>query len=71
MRDLREIAPNELQAMADDIMQIFNGYGSIANEDLRLNRVKFRGNKKTGIEVFASDSEGNGLSVVKVTLNQV
>lgn len=70
MTGLRNLAPSELTEMADDIMRVFNGYSSIADEDLRLNRVKFSGNKKIGIEVFASDSEGNGLRMVKVTFNQ-
>jgi len=28
-------------------------------------------NKRTGVEAFASDPEGNGLMVVKVILNQI
>ncbi|MGB1258231.1 MAG: hypothetical protein ACPG51_20325 [Thiolinea sp.] len=70
MMRLGKLAPNELQAMAEDIMQVFNSYSSITSEDLRLNQVEFSGNRKTGIEVFASDSAGNGLRMVKVTLNQ-
>lgn len=70
MIELRQLAPSELKAMADDIMQVVNGYSSIGGEDLRLNRVEFSGNKKNGIEVFASDAKGRGLRVVKVMFNQ-
>lgn len=67
---LDQLAPNELKAMAEDIMQVFNSYSARSDKDLRLNQVAFSGNKTTGIEVFASDSEGNGIRTVKVTLNQ-
>lgn len=67
---LEQLAPNELKAMAEDIIQVFNGYSVRSDQDLRLNQIAFSGNKKTGIEVFASDSEGNGIWTVKVTLNQ-
>ncbi len=70
MVNLEQLAPNELKAMAEDIMRIFNNYSARSDKDLRLNQVAFSGNKKTGIEVFASDSEGNGIRTVKVTLNQ-
>lgn len=70
MVKLEQLTPSELKAMAEGIMQVFNAYSTVADKDLRLNRVAFSSNRKTGIEVFASDSAGNGLGVVKVTLNQ-
>lgn len=70
MVSLEQLAPNELKAMAEDIMRVFNRYSARSDKDLRLNQVAFSGNKKTGIEIFASDSEGNGIRAVKVTLNQ-